>query len=98
MVKRPRCLACRTLSQGVGSEWSFQFSLTVQIARCQTAHLALLIFSELGQKWLFPATDLEGHPLHCPLWLEGDITKNVLVAGATLSRDERLLQSGIAIG
>jgi hypothetical protein len=39
---------------GVGSEWSFWFSPIIQIARCQTTHLAPLIFSELGQKITFP--------------------------------------------
>jgi hypothetical protein len=45
----------------VGSGRPFLFSPTVQIARCRTAHLALLIFSELGQKSPFLTTDLEAH-------------------------------------
>jgi hypothetical protein len=33
---------------GVGSEWPLQFSPMVKIVRCQTSHLTLLIFIELG--------------------------------------------------
>jgi hypothetical protein len=50
---------------GVGSEWPFWFSPTVQIARCRSTHLALLIFSELGQKLPFLTIDLKGR--HAPL-------------------------------
>jgi hypothetical protein len=39
-------MPCTILSEGF--KWSFQFSPMVQIVRCRTAHLPLLIFSEWG--------------------------------------------------
>jgi hypothetical protein len=56
---------------GVCFEWPLQFSPTIQIARCRTAHLALLIFSELGQKLPFLAIDLEAHPALLPVIASG---------------------------
>jgi hypothetical protein len=51
----------------LGSKMPLQFCSTVQLARCQTVHLALLIFSELGQKLPSFAADIEysSRP-HCP--------------------------------
>jgi hypothetical protein len=65
----------------LGSEWLLRFSLTVWIARCQTTHLAPLIFSELGQKSPFLAADLEARPALLPLKSGGEITVNVLPVG-----------------
>jgi hypothetical protein len=47
-----------------GSKTPLQFFSSVQLARCQTVHLALLIFSELGQKSPSLTADLEysSHP------------------------------------
>jgi hypothetical protein len=51
----------------MGSETLLQFSSMVQLARCRTIHLALSIFSELGQKSPSLAADLEYSSLpHCP--------------------------------
>jgi hypothetical protein len=44
-----------------------------------------LIFSELGQKSHFLATDLEAHPAPLPVMASGEITANVLTAGAPAS-------------
>jgi hypothetical protein len=55
----------------VGSERSFRFSPTVQIARCQIAHHALLILSKLGQKLPFLTTDFEAHPAPLPVMSGG---------------------------
>jgi hypothetical protein len=51
----------------MGSKMSLQFSSTVQLARCRTVHLALSIFSKLGQKSPSLTADLEysSRP-HCP--------------------------------
>jgi hypothetical protein len=51
----------------VGFEMPLWFSSSVQVARCQTVHLALSIFSELGQKSPSLATDLEysSHTIAC---------------------------------
>jgi hypothetical protein len=43
----------------MGSEMPLQFSFMVQLARCRTIHLALSIFSELGQKSPSLTADLE---------------------------------------
>jgi hypothetical protein len=56
---------------GGGSQWSFWFSPMVQIARCQTTHLALLIISKLGQKSPSLATDLEARPAPLPVMSGG---------------------------
>jgi hypothetical protein len=47
---------------GMDSKWSFWFSPMVQVERYRTTHLALLIFSELGQKSPFLAANLEARP------------------------------------
>jgi hypothetical protein len=56
---------------GVGSERPFWFSPTVQIARCRIAHLAHLIFSELGQKLPFLAANLEACFAPLPVMTSG---------------------------
>jgi hypothetical protein len=66
----------------VGSEWLLQFSLTVWIARCQTTHLAPLIFSELGQKSPFLAADLEARPAPLPLKSGGEITVPAVITAS----------------
>jgi hypothetical protein len=44
---------------GTGFELSLQLYFIVYIVRCLTAHLAILTFSELGQKSSSLTTDLE---------------------------------------
>jgi hypothetical protein len=48
--EKAEALSTPCIIPGVGSEMSLQFSFMVQLARCRTVHLALSIFSELGQK------------------------------------------------
>jgi hypothetical protein len=60
--KKAEALSTPCFIPGVGSERPFQFSPMVQIARCRTTHLVLLIFSKLGYKSPFLTIDLEGHP------------------------------------
>jgi hypothetical protein len=50
--------------------------------RCRTTHLALLIFSELGQKLPSLAADLETQPLQQRKMASGEIAIDVPMVGA----------------
>jgi hypothetical protein len=67
MVKKAKVSITSCIILGMGSELQLQFSSMVYTVRCRTAHLALLIFSELGQKSPFLTIDLEARPALLPV-------------------------------
>jgi hypothetical protein len=67
MVKKAEAHSTSHIILVVGFETLLQFSSTVPLAMCQTIHLALSFFSELGQKLPSLTTDLEYSSCpHCP--------------------------------
>jgi hypothetical protein len=72
---------------GVGYELSLQFSSMVQIVRCQTAHLALLIFSMLGQRLPSLTADLEAHSMPLPIMASGGHRSECSCGGSSCHDD-----------
>jgi hypothetical protein len=92
--KKAKAPSMPRIIPAVGSESSLRFSSVVQIARCQTAHLVLLMFSMLGYRSPSLATDLDTHPVPLHVMAAGEIMANVLMAGAPSQCPLAVISSG----